>query len=124
MANSLFGLDIASIVDSSIASAGGVLPGTLLRSVPGSRATGNLSGGNNPTTESYAFRGFAETTGSRRSGSTTASVMSTVSILGASVPVVPAVNDEAQLEGKTWTLLELVERDPAGALYVFRAEER
>ncbi|UFK26759.1 hypothetical protein [Roseobacter phage RDJL6] len=124
MGNKLFGIDIAKLVNSNIAAAGGVLDGTLTRETAGTRTPGNLTGGTNPTPTTHPFKGFVETAGERRPGSTTASSISTVSILGDSVTVVPEVNDEVTIEGTDWTLLELVERDPAKALYVFKAEER
>lgn len=122
MGNRLFGLDIARIVDRSIAGAGGVLTGVLRRDDPGTRDAADLAAGRDLTPATYPFRGFAETAGERRPGSQTASSVSTVSILGASISTVPQVNDVVTLEGKDWTLLELMERDPAAALYVFRAE--
>lgn len=120
----LFGLNIAKIVNDNIGAAGGVLDGVLTKSTASVRDPGALTGGTNPTGATYPFKGFVTTAGERRPGSTSASSISTVSILGASLTVVPEVNDEAAIEGTTWTLLELVERDPAAALYVFRAEER
>lgn len=122
MGNKLFGVDIAKVVNQSISSAGGVLSGTLVRTTDGTRTVGNLTGGTNPTSVSHAFKGFTETAGERRPGSTSASSISTVSILGDSCAVEPEVNDEATIDGETWTLLELVTRDPAKAIYVFKAE--
>lgn len=124
MGNKLFGLDIAKLVNQNIAAAGGVLPGVLTKATATARTGGSLTGGTNPTEATYAFRGFVTTAGERRPGSTSASSISTVSILGDSISVVPEVNDEVNIEGTDWTLLELVERDPAAALYVFRTEER
>lgn len=122
MGNKLFGVDIAKIVNQEIAGAGGVLSGTLTRETKGTRTPGSLTGGTNPTPATYAFKGFVETAGERRPGSSSASSISTVSILGDSCSVEPKVNDTATIEGEDWTLLELVERDPAKALYVFKAE--
>ncbi|AKQ75848.1 hypothetical protein FDH82_gp58 [Roseobacter phage RDJL Phi 2] len=124
MGNKLFGVDIAKIVNTSIKNAGGVLDGTLTKATAGTRTPGSLTGGTNPTDATYAFKGFTETAGERRPGSTTASSISTVSILGDSCAAEPEVNDEVTIDGTDWTLLELVERDPAKALYVFKAEER
>ena len=124
MGNKLFGVDLAKIVNKEIAGAGGVLSGTLTKATAGARTPGNLTGGTNPTDATYAFKGFVETAGKRRPGSTSASSTSTVSILGDSITVVPEVNDEANIDGIDWTLLELMKRDPAKALYVFKAEER
>lgn len=122
MGNKLFGIDIAKIVNDSIAGAGGVLLGTLTRATTGTRTPGNLTGGTNPSDVTYPFKGFVETAGERRPGSTSSSSISTVSILGDSITIEPKVNDTATIEGEDWTLLELVSRDPAKALYVFKAE--
>ena len=127
----LFGLNIAGIVNSSIAAAGGVHPGVLTRTTAGTRDPANLAGGTNPTSASYSFKGFAEVEGDRREGTTVATSGGTVTILGASVKPIgaaaaidgPEVNDVVVLEGVTYTLSELVERDPASAAYVFSAEE-
>jgi len=124
MGNKLFGVDIAKVVNTSIAAAGGVLSGTLTRATSGTRTPGNLTGGTNPTPVTYPFKGFTETAGERRPGSAVASSISTISILGDSITIEPEVNDEVTIDGTDWTLLELVERDPAKALYVFKAEER
>jgi hypothetical protein len=50
--------------------------------------------------------------------------MSVVSILGASLSpaVVPAVNDIVVIDGSTFTLVELLNLDPAEALYEFAAD--
>lgn len=121
----LFGLDIARLVDQSIRSAGGVLSGTLVRSVPGTRTSGDLAGGLQPTTTTHSCRGFVETRQSRRSDSTVPVSYPQVSVLGASVTpaAVPAVNDLVTFGGRRYRLLELLQSDPAEALYVFKGEE-
>lgn len=118
----LFGLNIAGIINSEIASAGGVLSGTLTRTVPGTRTGGSLTAGTNPTETTHPFKGFAETKENRRSGQIGAQSMAVVTILGASLSVVPEVNDSVLLEGVTYVLVELLSRDPAAAVYEFRAE--
>lgn len=120
----LFGLDIASLVNKSLKSAGGVRPGTLVRSVPGTRTTGALGGGVQPVETSFRFSGFVETKQDRRPDSTVPVSYPRVSILGASLSPAtePAVNDVASVDGRSYRLLELLEADPAGALYVFKAE--
>lgn len=121
----LFGLDIARLVDQSIRSAGGVLTGSLTRAVPGTRTSGSLADGVQPTVSTYSCRGFVETKQSRRSDSTVPASYAQVSVLGASlVPAtVPVVNDLVQFGGKRYRLLELLQSDPAEALYVFKGEE-
>lgn len=118
----LFGLDIAGIINSEIARAGGVLSGTLTRTVPGTRTGGSLTAGTNPTETTHSFKGFAETKEDRRSGQIGAQSMAVVTVLGASLSVVPEVNDRALLDGVTYTLVELLSRDPAAAVFEFRAE--
>ncbi len=41
----LFGIDIAGIINSEIAAAGGVLSGTLTKTAPGTRTAGSLTAG-------------------------------------------------------------------------------
>ncbi|KFH18426.1 hypothetical protein ELZ19_06730 [Brucella abortus] len=121
----LFGVDIARTINREIAAAGGVLPGVLTKKTAGTRTPGQLTRGNNPSTSTHSFRGFVETEGERRSGSSVPTSNAVVSILGASVlpAAVPEVNDVAAIDGGTYELLELLERDPASALYRFRAQE-
>lgn len=121
----LFGLDIAGIVNDAITQAGGVRPGTLTKTTPGTRTAGNLTGGTNPTTTTHTFQGFVEEKEVRRDNQVGASSFGmTLSILGASVSpeAVPEVNDTAEIDGKTYILVELVSRDPAEALYEFDAQ--
>lgn len=124
MAN-LFGLDIAGIVNNAISSAGGVRPGILTKTTPGTRTPGDLIGGTNPTMTTHSFQGFVEQKSERRAGQVGASLGGqTVSILGASVSpaAVPAVNDSVTIDSVTYNLVELVSRDPAEALYEFGAQ--
>ncbi len=118
-----FGIDIAGLVNSSIAGAGGVRPGTLTKTVPGSRTVGDPTAGTNPTTTSHSFSGFAETREARRPGQVGASSMAVVTVLGASVSpaAVPEVNDTATIDGVVYVLVELLSGDPAGATFEFRA---
>jgi hypothetical protein len=121
----LFGLDIAQIVDDSIQQAGGVLNGTLTKYAPGTRTPGNLSGGTNPAPTDYPFRGFLENRSeSRINGTLVRAAGEFVSILGASLPagIEPETTDEVTIEGTTYRVLEITERDPAAALYMLRVE--
>lgn len=121
MSNILFGLDIARIVDESIQQAGGVLIGTLTKPTPGTRVPGNLTGGTNPSTQSYSFRGFTDNQTSRRqNGSLVRFQGETVSILGNSLPagIEPEAGDTIVIEGNTYEALQVIERDPAAALFV------
>lgn len=122
----LFGIDIARTVDASIRSAGGVLNGTLTRSTPGTRDPDRLAGGTNPTPTIYSFRGFIETAGERRPGGLEPTSNAVVSVLGASVTpaATPTTGDRVTIEGETYELVELIDRDPAAALYRFKAQVR
>lgn len=124
MGNILFGLDIAKIVNAEIQKAGGVLDGTLTKTTPGTRTPGDLTGGTNPTTTTHSFKGFMETTEERREGMLEATILTKVSILGDSLSpsTVPEVNDEVEIEGSSFILYKLVNRDPAAALYEFETE--
>ncbi len=119
----LFGIDIAKQVNDAVRDAGGLRPGTLSKTAPGSRTAGSLTSGANPTTTTHTFQGFVETKEDRRPGQVGASSMAVMTILGASVsPVaVPEVNDTVTMDGAAYTLLELLSRDPAAATYEFRA---
>lgn len=121
MAN-LFGIDIAGIVNTSIAGAGGVRPGQLTRSTPGTRTPGDLTGGTNPTTQTLPFQGFVTRKVNRQRGTAVGNPYAEVSILGASISIVPEVNDVIVMDGRRYTLVELLSVDPALALYVFRGE--
>lgn len=120
----LFGIDIAGIINTELANAGGVRSGTLTKTAPGTRTGGSLTGGTNPTTTAHTFNGFVETKAKRRRGQVGAEPMAVVTILGASVTpaAVPEVNDTVLIDGATFTLLELLNRDPAEAVYEFRAD--
>lgn len=117
----LFGLDIAGILSTEISKAGGLRPGTLVKSTPGTRTGGSLTGGTNPTTTNHTLQGFVENREVRLKGQVSASLVPVVAILGASVsPVaVPEVNDKVTIDGVTYTLAELISRDPASALFEF-----
>ena len=124
MAN-LFGLDIAKIVNDSITSAGNVRPGVLTHNGPPNvRDPENPSAGIQPTLTTHNIRGFVEQKEVRRSGQVGALFVSTVSILGESVnpKIIPEVNDIVVIDDVTYSLVELTARDPALALYEFRAQ--
>jgi len=119
----LFGLDIAGIVNSEIVGAGNVRTGTLTRITPGARGS-TLIGGNNPTETTHSFNGFVETKTARSADSLSEEPMAVLSILGASVSpaATPQVGDTALIDGTLWDLVELMSRDPAGALFEFKVE--
>lgn len=109
----LFGIDIAAEVADALDAAGGLRSGVL-----------------RPGNGDHAFQGFTETrslrTGDERIEETLVHRGTPLlNIVGGSLPdgVAPAVNDTAELDGVTYTLLELLGLDPAKALYTFRVAE-
>lgn len=120
----LFGIDIAGIVADSIASAGGVVAGTLTKITAGTRTPGSLTAGTNPTSTVHTFQGFIAKKTTRADVTLVSETMSVATILGASISpaVVPEVGDTILLEGVSWSLVQLLSRDPAEAVYEFKAE--
>lgn len=123
----LFGLDVASLIGEALR--GQLVPGTLTKRAPGTRTPGSLTAGTNPSGTTHAFEGFLEERSMRRSGQLGAETMSVLTIIRVSISpaAVPEVNDRAVLEDPEFgavevDLVELLERDPAAALYRFRVE--
>ncbi len=118
----VFGLDIAGIIADGFEVAGNLRPGTLTKVIPGTRT--DISGGTKPTTTTHSFQGFVEQKSVRIKGAVAALNMSVVTILAATVTpaATPAVNDTAIIDGRTYTLVELLEQDPATAAFVFAAD--
>lgn len=120
MSNILFGLNIAKIVNDEISAAGGVLTGTLIKRTLGTRTGGNLTAGTNPTSANHSFQGFLENRSEvTRGGSLVSAGGQFVVILGASLPdgVIPEQGDRVTIEGTTFEVLGVPERDPAAAVY-------
>lgn len=112
----LFGIDIAATV--ARAMGGGLLPVTLTKVSPGSRTSGQLAAGTNPTEAQHSCRGMKDTLRSIRADSIVEDATAVVLILGGTLPagVVPTVNDKVLVEGNIHTILK-VDRDPAAATY-------
>lgn len=120
MANILFGLNIAQLVLDGVNAAGGLLTGTLTKRTATARTPGDLTSGLNPTSAGHSFQGFIENrTESTRAGSLVSEGGQFVSILGASLPsgIIPEQGDLITIEGTTFEVLSITERDPAAALY-------
>lgn len=120
MSNILFGIDIAKLVNDSIAAAGGVLPGILVQKINTGRTAGDLTAGQNPTQTRHSFQGFIENRSqTRRAGTLVSQGGQIISILGDSLPsgIVPEQGDRIEIEGRTFDILEVPTRDPAAALY-------
>lgn len=123
MSNLLFGLDIAGLVNNAMSSAGGLLPGTITRQVPGPRDENNPTAGRPMVPHTSTFQGFIERyTQTKREGSSIFEAGEYVSLLGASITpaIVPQPGDAITIEGRNFTVEALADRDPAAALYVVK----
>ena len=117
----LFGLDIAQLVADSIASAGNLQQGTLLKSTPGAEDPTDPTAPVPATITSYTFQGYLEQRAVRRDDTLIAEPTPIMTIIGKSVSPAaePKINDRAELAGMTYELERLIRRDPAGATYEF-----
>jgi hypothetical protein len=117
-------IDVAKIIAQNFAKFGGPvranLPATLTKLTPGIRMPGAISGGTNPTSETFAAMGFV-------SGFTAFEITNTVIkdgdrkviLFGASIAggAVPEPNDRVTIDGETLTIVRIIDRDPARATY-------
>lgn len=116
----LFGLDIAGIIADSIESAGGVLSGKLIKVTRGTRTSGSLAAGTNPTKKPFGFKGFYDDS---RALKLPESLIQrgdrVVVLLGATIQsgAIPEPNDKIILEGEETTIDRIIDRDPAAATY-------
>lgn len=127
----VYGVDLGREINKYLGPA--VLPATLIKVTPGTRTPGQLTGGTNPTTTSYACRGFIDMQGARTRQDSLASRSQAGSgltlggtkvavLIGDSIAngtVVPEPLDKIVLEGVTYIIPEggKVDRDPAAATY-------
>jgi hypothetical protein len=117
----LFGLDIAGIVNDALEEAGGVLSGVLIKVAPGSRTSGSLTSGTNPTETPHSFKGFYDNRQLSRLPETRVQQGDrAVLLLGASISggVEPEPGDKITMEGETTSVQSIIERDPAAATYI------
>lgn len=120
----LFGVNIAKLVNSAVAAAGGVLTGSLSRATAGTRTSGSLTAGTNATYTSYNFKGFVEGKSGLQQNTSIITEYPVVSILGDSITVEPRPLDVVTIGSRTYALVELLKVDPAKALYEFKAVEK
>ena len=119
----LFGVDIVAEIARELK--GQLVPGTLTKVTAGTRTTGDLAAGTQPTTLTHSFEGFLENRTERRiPGTLVATGGMILSILGGSLPagVEPAAGDRATIEGSEYSIISIEKRDPAGALFECRVE--
>lgn len=93
-----------------------LFPLTLIKRTASTR--GELTGGVNSREERYSGRGFIDDYRDSRIDGTIIKVGDrVVTIMGASIAVTPDPDDQIIIEGRTWTIVGPVRRDPAGATY-------
>jgi hypothetical protein len=122
VANPLKG-GIAKQVAKALKGAKMTLPATLIKVTPGTRTPGNISGGTNPTTASYAARGFvADYTAFELANTLIQASDRKISLLGATIAsgAIPAADDMVTIDGATYRIMR-VKRDPAAAVYELQA---
>ena len=116
--NPLFGVDIAAIVASAIGP--GVLDATLNSITEGTRTPGSLTSGTQPTTASYACKGFMDSKNRReRSGQLVDDGDVIIMLIGNTISagaIVPKLGDTITIESRTYRIGNL-DRDPAAAIY-------
>lgn len=119
----LFGLDIAQIVNDAITDAGGLRPGTLQHLTAGTRAPTDPAAGTQPTQTDHTFQGFVEVERVVTGGSTVRGV-TTVTLMGASIdpPVEPKAGDTVVVDEVAYRLGSQLDSDPAKAVYAFIAQ--
>lgn len=118
----LFGMDIAKIINQEVKSCGNLQQGTLRSITPAPLDPLDLDNGEAITFTEHTFQGFLEQVEERREDMVSAGFISKLLMLGDSInpKITPKVNDEVTFDGINYTLTMLMERDGAGATYVFR----
>lgn len=118
MGNPLFGVDISGLIRDYVGT--GVLDATLIKSSPGTRTPGNLTGGTNPTSTSYACKGFIDEQGVEAlKGTLIPAGMKLITLIGDTInsgATAVGEGDQITIEGSTYEV-EKIDRDPAAATY-------
>lgn len=118
----LHGIDVAGIIGKEIGVntlTDAAHACTLVKVTPGTRTTGQLTGGTNPTTSNHACRAFIDR---QARGNRPASLVNAtdvvIQVIGETIEggVIPTVNDRIIAEGTTW-YIRGVDRDPCEAVY-------
>lgn len=98
-----------------------VKPSTLIKVANATRTSGAVSGGLNPTETPYTARGWVEEwEGGLVEGSTVRREARKVALLGATIAggQIPAQGDKVTIEGTTYRIASIDERDPDAAVWV------
>lgn len=113
----LFGVDIAQEIADAFG--GQLVLGVLSKQISGTRTPGSLTAGTNPTTTDHLFDGFLEIREVRRPDQLGAQPLSVLTIIAKSISPVaePEVNDRVTIESLTLDITEILNRDPAAAVF-------
>tara|TARA_R110002167_G_scaffold93122_2_gene249814 strand:+ start:13520 stop:13894 length:375 start_codon:yes stop_codon:yes gene_type:complete len=117
MGNPLFGVDISGLINANIGP--GVNDATLTKVTGGTRTGGQLTGGTNPTTATYACKGFVDVLDKNRlEGTLAADTDVLVALIGDSIAggQVPTAGDRVTIMGTEYNIIQ-VTVDPALAVY-------
>lgn len=99
---------VANALNAALPAAGVTESATLVRSIAGTRTPGSLASGTNPTTTSYACKGFVSNEKHEKIGETLVERTDRiVCILGASLPVTPLSTDKITIDGVTQRIIDL-----------------
>ena len=126
MGNTLFGVDLASLIAENVGT--GLLEATLVVSTPGARTSGSLADGRPTTDVTYTgVKGIWEDVSPNLIDNTQVFLTDRVALLiGNTLPagVVLKPNDQIQIEGITLFVIRLIGRDPAAATYRYLCRDR
>lgn len=118
MGEKFFGVDIQAEV--AAAFSGQVLTGTLHKKAPGSRTPGSLTAGTNATETDYSFDGFLEQKEIRMPGAVSGQLRNICTIIAGTLgggTVAPVAGDAVTIESIRFTITDMIDRDPAAAVY-------
>ena len=116
----LFGVDIAKAVNDGLGK--GLLAATLTVVTPGTRTSGGLTSGTQPTTVDHTARGFLDDYEDRHIDGTVIQRGDRICVLlGASISggAIPSAGDRVTIESETFNIVN-VKRDPAAASYTMQ----
>lgn len=119
----LFDIDIPAIVNGALSE--GLLDATLTRRTPGTRDTGDITGGTQPTQNPFTAKGFIEDFTDKELESTDVEIgdrkitLIALSIQGLQVP---EVGDKVFILNETWNIMR-VDSDPVNATYTLTARQ-
>lgn len=123
MGNPLFGVNISGLIKEYVGT--GVLDASLIKFTSATRTVGQLTGGTNPTSTTYACKGFIDTqaktdiTGTLVADDGVTIVLIGDTINGGATDV--DSGDQIAIEGRTY-IVGVVDRDPAAATYTCQSK--